>query len=206
MKKLDLIGRRFAKLVVLKEHPERRNGHVQWECICDCGTKSIVQGVHLVSGHTQTCGCSRMKHLQTVNVTHGMSKTGLYHIWSSMKSRCYYKKNASFYRYGRRGISVCREWEKFENFYEWAINNGYKPGLSIDRIDNNGNYEPSNCKWSTIIEQANNMSNNKKMEHNGKTKTIAEWCRVYGMKRDFAYRRAKKGLTMTEIIMEHEKI
>ena len=95
MKKLDLIGRRFAKLVVLKEHPERGNGHVQWECICDCGTKSIVQGVHLVSGHTQTCGCSRMKHLQTVNVTHGMSKTGLYHIWSSMKSRCYYKKNAS---------------------------------------------------------------------------------------------------------------
>ena len=206
MKKLDLIGRRFAKLVVLKEHPERGNGHVQWECICDCGTKSIVQGVHLVSGHTQTCGCSRMKHLQTVNVTHGMSKTGLYHIWSSMKSRCYYKKNVSFYRYGRRGISVCREWEKFENFYEWAINNGYKPGLSIDRIDNNGNYEPSNCKWSTIIEQANNMSSNKKMEHNGKTKTIAEWCRVYGMKRDFAYRRAKKGLTMTEIIMEHEKI
>lgn len=206
MKKLDLVNKRFGSLIVIKEHCVRNNGHIMWECLCDCGKTSIVKGIHLKSEHTKSCGCAQsamMKKIsKTRSKTHGFSKTDLYHVWASMKSRCYYPKNVSYPYYGLRGIVVCNEWKKFENFYSWAINNGYKKGLSIDRINNDGNYQPNNCRWATLKEQANNMSTNIKLSYNGKTKTVIQWCEIFNIKKDTAYRKLRRGKSFEEIFIK----
>lgn len=177
MKKKDLLGMKFGELTVIQEFPERKNGHIQWRCICDCGKEVVVKGIHLTNGHSQTCGCSRLSHLKSINITHGCTHTRLYNIWASIKSRCGNKKNKY---YGGRGISICKEWRcDFVAFKEWALRHGYDDALSIDRIDNNGNYEPSNCRWATEVEQANNMSCNKMIAYDGEVRTIAEWCYEY---------------------------
>lgn len=109
---------------------------------------------------------------------HHMSNTKIYHVWQSMKHRCYLKSDTNYYKYGARGITVCDEWwNSFEAFYNWAIENGYEEGLSIDRIDNNGNYEPSNCRWVTRRVQANNTRRNKLITYAGKTQSLPNWCR-----------------------------
>ena len=116
--------------------------------------------------------------------THGKSEERIYRIWGNMLRRCDYKKHISYKNYGARGIKVCDEWSKdhgFENFYQWAIKNGYSDDLTIDRIDVNGNYEPDNCRWITNTEQQNNRRNNKLIEYRGEIKTLAEWCRELGI-------------------------
>lgn len=113
------------------------------------------------------------------NIKHGMSNTKLYERWDSMKSRCYVKNAGNYRRYGGRGITVCDEWKtSFEAFRDWALANGYADNLSLDRIDVNGNYEPSNCRWVTMTEQANNRSNNRLIEFKGVVLTLAEWCDI----------------------------
>lgn len=110
---------------------------------------------------------------------HKMKHTRIYGIWCGIKKRCYNKNSKNFTQYGAKGIAICEEWEKgFSAFYDWSIKNGYKENLTIDRIDNNGNYEPSNCRWVTHAEQQRNRTNNINLEHNGETKTLAEWCVV----------------------------
>jgi hypothetical protein len=113
---------------------------------------------------------------------HGHSKTKLYHVYNSMLARCYYSKNTRYKNYGGRGVTVCEEWKNsFTAFYEWAIANGYKDGLSIDRIDVNGNYEPSNCRWANACEQMNNTTRNHYLEWNGKTQSMALWAKETGI-------------------------
>lgn len=123
------------------------------------------------------------------NYIHGLSRDRLYGVWSTMKSRCSNPKNRKFYRYGGRGITVCEEWQTFEPFYEWAMANGYSDNLSIDRIDNNGNYCPENCRWATNQEQANNTSKTIKIEFNGETKTLSEWADSIGINRECLWKR-----------------
>jgi hypothetical protein len=124
--------------------------------------------------------CAFLK-IEEANKTHGMRRTRLYNIWTQMNQRCVNQNLEHYDNYGGRGISVCDEWKKFEVFAEWAKKNGYKDGLTIDRMDVNGNYEPDNCKWSTDVEQQRNKRNNRHITINSQTKTIAEWAEISGL-------------------------
>lgn len=152
-KKVELTGKKFGKIITLKDSGKRNIcGNVIWKCKCECGNIKEIDSHSLLNGNTKSCGCStNLKHGHTSNKGKN-SKT--YYCWASMKSRCLNKNHVRYKNYGGRGISICKEWLLFENFLS---DMGEKPdGLSIDRINNNGNYKSSNCKWSTPKEQANN--------------------------------------------------
>lgn len=156
MRKRDLKGIRFERLVALREHPVRKNGSICWVCKCDCGNKTIVTSTKLRIGHTRSCGCLSKEITSKMRRTHGGSRTDLYVMWSAMKRRCQKPNVKSYKDYGGRGISVCDEWEDYAVFRKWANENGYEKGLSIDRIDNDGNYHPDNCRWVTQKENNEN--------------------------------------------------
>lgn len=181
---IDLTGKKYNKLTVLKR-VENKNKQTMWLCQCDCGNKVIVSGGNLKNGHTTSCGCysiqNKIKRAKEKNpcYKHGLYNTRLNRIWNSMKKRCYLKTHKAYKNYGGRGIKVCDEWldkeNGFINFYHWAMSNGYKEDLTIDRIDTNGNYEPNNCRWATREEQQNNKRNNHYLEYGGEIHTLAEW-------------------------------
>ena len=170
----DLTGLRSGKLEVIK-FMYVANRQAWWLCKCDCGNISIVSNSNLTSGHTKSCGCWKMKVLHEKAVTHGKSKNRIYYIWSSMKQRCCNPKNQAYSNYGGRGITLCKEWFDFKGFYEGAKTSGYRDNLSLDRIDNNGNYDPSNCRWATMKEQDNNKRSNVLITYEGETKTLIQW-------------------------------
>ena len=141
----------------------------------------------------KSCGCLNVETQNRTHTTHGLSKERLYHVYYTMKARCNNPKNAIYPRYGGRGIKVCTEWaDSFLSFYEWAVNNGYREGLSIDRIDTDGNYEPDNCRWVDSFAQANNKSVNHLMTLNGETHTISEWSKITGISQYVLVQRVNK--------------
>ena len=155
-KLIDLTGKRFGRLLVV-EKSESKNGYAAWLCRCDCGNEKIISGNELRKGKAKSCGCLRKEVATKTFIKHGKTNTLLYEVWKSMKARCNNLNNKRYSSYGGRGITVCDEWrESFQAFYDWAMINGYREGLSIDRIDNDGNYEPSNCRWATASEQQKN--------------------------------------------------
>ncbi len=194
-------GDKYGRLTIIKEVKPRifKSGNVcrRVLCKCKCGNRKEVNLYSIKSGLTKSCGCllkekstetmKKIRHLgMEVKNGHGMSETNTYFSWKSMKSRCLYKKNVAFNRYGGRGIKICDRWLIFENFH---ADMGDRPeGKSLDRIDNEGNYEPGNCRWATRKEQGSNKRNNKFLEYNGKKQTIAEWTRELGFKRQRAWR------------------
>lgn len=187
MGKMDLTGQQFGRLTVLCDSGERySDGGIMWTCQCSCGNFINVKTSNLTSGHTKSCGCLLKKH--------GESNCLLYYIWRNMKNRCNNANNQEFHNYGARGITVCQEWmDSYEVFREWAMQNGYGEGLSIDRIDVNGNYEPSNCRWVSMKAQQNNRRNNHYVTIDGITHTIAEWSEIYGTKPYLIYGRIGDG-------------
>lgn len=174
-------GEKFGRLTVLgrsfRTASASGSSHYQTVvCECDCGAVGLFMSGNLVRRNSTSCGCFHKEIASTSNRTHGVSKTSLHNVWNTMKARCGNPNNRSYSWYGGRGIRVCDEWrESFDAFRLWSLANGYRVGLTIDRIDNNGNYEPSNCRWSTTREQSANRSDNRLVTIFGETKTMTEW-------------------------------
>ena len=188
----DLTGQRFGRLVVI----ERVESHIQpsgqrktrWLCQCDCGNTKIVQYSQLKSGKTKSCGCLAREKSKKRLITHGLSHTRLFIVWTGIKARCFNSKVIYYKDYGGRGIKMCEEWEKdFMAFKEWALTHGYdekaeRGECTIDRIDVNGDYSPDNCRFINMQEQCNNKRNNRLIAYEGKTYTIQQWCKILGIK------------------------
>lgn len=173
----DYIGKQINYLTPIAEVSERaKDGSKQWLFKCQCGQFVKVAPARVISGHKQSCGC-----LQNAD-RHGVYKTKLYKCWSKMKTRCYNKQHDRYKNYGGRGITVCDEWlHDFQAFHDWAMANGYQEGLTIDRIDVNGNYEPANCRWATWREQSRNRTTNRLVTLHNETHCIVEWAEITGI-------------------------
>ena len=176
----DLAGQKFNNFKVI-EYAYTKNKRGYWKCKCLCGKIRNVETYKLKTGIIKSCGCLNMnkKGKENFLFKHGLTDERLYSTWDNMKSRCYNIKNKRYKNYGGRGICVCKEWKNnFLSFYNWAMENGYQDDLTIDRIDVNGDYEPNNCRWVTIKEQANNKTTNHIIEYKGEKHTLSEWSRL----------------------------
>lgn len=184
------LGDKFKRLTVVKLHGRHKNKSILWECHCVCGNISIVQSSSLISGNSTSCGCYQKERAKLVgekNKIHGKSKTNIFMSWGRILDRCYNPKNPSYKNYGARGITVCRRWQKFENFFE---DMGHRPkGMQIDRINNDKGYYKENCRWVTPKEQANNRRNNKVIVYKGEAKSVREWAKETGISRSIICRR-----------------
>lgn len=189
---------KYGKLTVLNiDHTKKyNNGTIIYfvKCKCDCGNEKIVNYNNLKRGLVKSCGC-------IVKTAYGLSKTRLYKIYKHMKERCYSPKDINYKNYGKKGICVCQEWlDDFIIFQKWALSNGYSDKLTIDRINVNGNYEPSNCRWIDIKTQQRNRSNNRILEYKGEKKTITEWAEIVGLKYRNLYYRLNNGYSIEEAL------
>lgn len=179
MNKKDITGQKFGKLTVLKSVGLNKYNQVLWLCQCECGNTTTTITSNLIQGKTKSCGCFAIETRKKLHKTHGLCYTRLNSIYRKMKQRCLCKTNPSYSSYGGRGITICNEWlDDFMNFYNWAVVNGYTDKLSIDRIDNNGNYEPNNCRWADYKTQARNTRHCHFVEYKGQKKPLSEWCEI----------------------------
>lgn len=193
----DITGQKFGMLTVIERNGIITSGiksittQSRWLCKCECGKETTVGRNNLKSGTTKSCGClqytsekkkiaarENLKKARDIWTTHGLSTTRLYGIWKSMLNRCNNSRIKVYKDYGGRGITVCKEWYELEHFNGWALKNGYDDNLEIDRINNNGNYEPSNCRWATRKEQTNNKRDNIRVKINEEEHTLSQWAEI----------------------------
>ena len=196
-----MIGQRFGKLRVTASAPPAESGNVQYKCRCDCGKRSVVTASNLRIGKTKSCGCLRVASAARATIaatTHGMKNTGIYRVWNSMLNRCRNPSVPQYPNYGGRGIKVCARWKKFENFF---ADMGVCPaGLSLDRVDVNGDYRPSNCRWATQKQQSRNTRKTIWLEHRGVVKSLRDWEDDLGLPKEVIYGRIKNGWTVERAI------
>lgn len=185
----ELTGQVFGRLRVLEFNSIGRGGKALWNCVCECGNTTTVYSDKLRRGCTKSCGCLKLN----VNRSHGMHKSPEYTAWAAMKSRCTNPKTVGYHNYGGRGISVCERW--LNSFEAFISDMGKRPSSkhSIDRIDNDGNYEPGNCRWTVMIVQRNNTRLNVRVEFRGENLTLSEWGRRFGVSSTMIARRIRNG-------------
>lgn len=207
VRKVDITGQKFGKLTAIKKVGS--DGHSSlWLCRCECGNEKIVTLPHLRQS-TKSCGCLS-KEVARLNGekskigersrVHGDFGKPLYGVWAAMKRRCNNPNSCYYKEYGGRGIRVCADWLEYIPFKEWSLNNGYQNGLSIDRIDSNGNYEPANCRWTTMKKQQNNRRNNIRLLYKGKSYTPLEITELTGLRPRTIRGRLERGWSIDEII------
>lgn len=186
----EMGGKRFGRLIGIKWV-----GAGKWLFRCDCGTEKIISGQNVRRGLTKSCGCIQIERTSRgINLQHGESNSPLHRRWTAMRSRCYSIASNSYMDYGGRGITVCPEWDKsYVAFRAWALATGYKPSLTIERIDNDGPYSPENCRWATLKEQTRNRRGSVFYESNGEKKTIGEWAELSGIPYNTIWYRIKHG-------------
>jgi len=179
----DLIGQKFGELAVIQRMDNDNCGHLRWLCKCNCGSEVIIRGYDLKRGHTKSCGCLRKEITAQRLTKHGHTKngkiTGKYRSWQDMKKRCTNPNHKRYKDYGGRGIKVCERWLKFENFDEDM--SGWKPRLTIERINNNKGYYKENCRWVTPKQQARNRRNSLYVPYKGKQRLLIELCEEHNM-------------------------
>jgi hypothetical protein len=193
------IGDKFGEWEVISKTTSDKNRNTKWLCKCSCGKIKSVYGYHLRKGNTLSCGCKNYKNLKP-QIKHNMTGTRIYGIWTHMRARCYNPKSQKYEDYGGRGIDICKGWDDFEIFYKWAIENGYKRNLTIDRIDNNKGYYPNNSRWATRKTQANNTRSNVKIVINGVEKTLKQWSEYANINYSTLYARYKNGWVGEDLI------
>lgn len=201
----NLVGQKFGKLIVLEKTAQVK-GHAKYKCLCECGKESIVNSQNLKRGKTKSCGCGEIENLKNnwaKVTTHGLTDHPIHNTWNAMKGRCYNKKNEKYKNYGARGIIVCDEWkDNFQAFYDWAITSGWQEGLTIDRENNDGHYEPSNCRWANDDIQANNKTTNLFITFNGETKTATQWAKTYNIPSYTIAWRFKRGWPIEKVFLK----
>lgn len=204
--KEDLSGQQFGRWLVIKE-VESQGKYRAWLCECQCENKTrrVVLGMNLKSNKSRSCGCISIEN----KTTHNMSNKRIYNIYRGIIARCNNPNHRDYHNYGGRGIKVYKEWlnkkNGFMNFYNWAMNNGYKENLTTERKDVNGNYEPNNCIWITIEEQQLNKRNTIKVEYNGKTKNLSVWAKELGFRYntlEYRYKQGKRGLELFKEVIK----
>lgn len=187
----DLTGQRFGRLLA-KDIAGRQGSMMMWHCVCDCGNTHVARAGHLLAGRIRSCGCLAREEIGNRARTHGRTHTTEYKSWYQMRARCKYPSHIEYHRYGARGIKVCEQWESFERFF---ADMGPKPTPrhSIDRINNGGNYEPSNCRWADPFTQGANKRNNIRLTQDGVSLTLSQWERALGLRRGKLQQRIARG-------------
>ena len=193
--RLNLLKQPFGHLLVIEDAGASSSGNSLWKCQCDCGNEVVVLGTNLRKGNTKSCGCTRKENLKKANIKrtkHGMFGTPLYCAWNNMKQRCFNTNSVLYKNYGGRGITVCEAWRDFVAFRDWALSSGYEEGLTIDRIDNNGDYTPENCRWTTYKEQLNNTRRTSMVKFEGKMCRVLDLAEEYNIPREILRDRLNK--------------
>jgi hypothetical protein len=199
---IDLTKRTFGQLLVMKRAPNDASGNTCWECQCSCGNIVTIVTYSLKNGNTKSCGCLRNKITGNKFRTHGMTGTSEHNIWRNMLTRCTNPDTPAFKNYGGRGITICDEWKNdFMAFYNYIGPRPY-PNYTVDRIDNDGNYEPGNVRWATRYEQANNSRNNRRITINGWTLNLCQWARFVGIRYRTLRARLKRKWPPTKAIFQ----
>lgn len=196
----DISGQRFTRLTAIKYVGNDRHGCALWLCKCDCGKEITVLGSSLRGGNTKSCGCLNIEIKHKQRVDNPRKGQRLYRIWKCMRQRCNDPNSTSYKNYGGRGITICAEWEDYAVFQKWALSNGYKDNLSIERKEVDGNYCPENCTWADDYTQANNRRINKKYEVDGKLLTVPQIARAYNISKDVVRRRIGYGWDIKDVI------
>lgn len=205
----DMTGFKTDTLLVLEYAGTDKYGSAMWKCLCSCGKTFITCGSRIRSGKTRSCGHLQRETASKLNRTHGCSHHHLFKQWNGIKQRCTNKNNAEFSYYGGKGISICKEWQDFETYMKWAIDHGWKKGLTIDRIDNSKGYSPENCRFATRADQNRNTTRTHRiLDGDGNLITAAEAARAAGLNRSTVAKwcRNNEANTLYDVIQKEKTI